>query len=101
MDPNVTLENILRGNLIATHAMALEECFARDVLVASYEATVPDECAPFLARHCAKHYHSVERSTIRVRANEAGLWTAPLDGPWISLAIWLDLFRMEDTSGLP
>lgn len=95
MDPNVALENILRGYEVADHATALGEWLAREGF-APHCMKIPDECAPFIARHCARHYRDVERSTIRVRADKAGLWAAPTEGPWMPLAIWPELLHMED-----
>lgn len=94
MDPNTALENILRGYEVADHAMALSEWLAREGFAPNC-TTIPDQCAPFIARHCVRHYHNVERTTIRVRADKAGLWTAPAEGPWMPLAIWSDLIRIE------
>lgn len=94
MDPNTALENILRGYLIGDHALALSEWLAGQGF-APDERTIPndDDCAIFAAGHCARHYSHLDRSTIRVRADKIGLWTAPPEGPWISLAIWADLIR--------
>jgi hypothetical protein len=101
MDPNEALANILRGHLVSEHAEALTDWLARDGFAPS-DTTIPADPADFIAKHCARHYPHIERSTIRVRADKAGIWTsAPPRGPWICAEIWFDLCLASDTiSGL-
>jgi hypothetical protein len=94
MDPNTALENILSGHEVHDHVMALGQWLARQGF-APHEQTVPEACAAFVAEHCAKHYPHFARTDIRVRADKTGLWTAPPDGHWISLALWIDLLRVD------
>jgi hypothetical protein len=97
MDPNVALECILRGYLISDHAEALTEWLSRDGFAPADTTVPPVDPAAFVAKHCARHYPHLDRETILVRADKAGLWTAPPEGrPWISIGIWFDLCRMED-----
>lgn len=117
MDPNAALENILTGCMIDDHAEALSEWLARDGFAPAIR-TLPelDRCAVFVREHVVRHYRGLVSAdcttSIRVRADRNGLWTAPPEGPipfiltvvskehsagqWISLAIWPELFRMGD-----
>lgn len=95
MDPNTAFENILTGFAIFDHAEALSEWLAKDGF-APTERALPETCAPFVREHIARHYPDLDHSAIRVRADRAGLWTAPLAGQWLSLAIWPDLLKMQD-----
>lgn len=98
MDPNAALDNILTGFMICDHAEALSEWLARDGFVPD-ERKLPelDNCAVFVREHVARHYHGETSSMIRVRADRTGLWTAPVDGQWISLGVWPELCRLDDT----
>jgi len=95
MDPNKALENILSGDKVHDHVEALCEWLVRLEGFAPHEQNVPEECAAFVAEHCAKHYPHIARADLRVRADKTGLWTAPPGGHWISLALWIDLLRVE------
>jgi hypothetical protein len=94
MDPNAALESILRGDLIADHAEALTKWLQQGGF-APADTKVPNDPARFLLRHCDRHYPHIRRTTIRVRADKAGVWTAPPDGPWICAEIWFELCRMD------
>lgn len=99
MDPNVALESILRGYLIADHAEALAGWLANGGFAPQPHSVQPVGCtpvdlAPFVLAHCAKHYPRVELEAITVRADRHGLWTSSATTAWISLAIWSDLYRM-------
>lgn len=93
MDPNVALENILRGYMVTDHAEALEGWLARDGFAPEVR-TVPPDCADFVAEHCKRRHARHDRTTIRVRADRNGLWTAPPEGAWVSLMVWGELKRI-------
>lgn len=97
MDPNAALENILRGYMIAEHAEALEDWFTRDGFAPTIRV-LPElnTCAHFVRAHVWRHYNGLDAYQIRVRADSHGLWSAPIDGQWISLGIWPELARMVD-----
>lgn len=97
MDPNAALDGILTNFMIPDHAEALAGWLAREGF-APAERTLPehDRCPMFIREHVARHYPGADFESIRVRADRAGLWTAPPAGQWISLAIWHDLFHMGD-----
>lgn len=97
MDPNAALANILRGHLICEHAEALTHWLSHNGF-APADTMVPANPAGFLARHCALYHPHVARSTIRVRADRAGIWTAPPNRPWICVEIWFDLCRHDSDS---
>lgn len=95
MDPNAALENILRGYMIADHVEALEGWLARDGFAPTVR-TLPElsECAPFVRAHMWRYYNGLDTHTIRVRADRNGLWSAALEGQWVSLGIWHELVRL-------
>jgi hypothetical protein len=97
MDPNAALDGILTNYLIADHAEALAGWLAREGF-APAERTLPEHarCPVFIRAHVARHYPGADFESIRVRADRAGLWTAPPAGQWISLAIWPDLMSADD-----
>jgi hypothetical protein len=98
MDPNAALENILTGFMIVDHAEALREWLRRGGFSpAVRQLPAQADCAVFVREHVTRHYHSVaDYTTIRVRADRNGLWTAPEAGQWISLGVWPELLRMGD-----
>lgn len=100
MDPNAALDNILTGFMICDHAEALAEWMARDGFVPKVrQLPAHDHCAVFVREHVARHYHGIgveDYTTIRVRADRYGLWTAPEDGQWISLGVWPEILRMGE-----
>lgn len=115
MDPNAALENILRGYMVADHAEALEGWLERGGFAPAIHQLTPSkypiEVPNFVQAHCARHYPGVAHYMIQVRANRFGLWTsgpnldrAKSDGPqplllrkpWISLATFAELKRIED-----
>lgn len=95
MDPDVALENILTGRYVVDHVMALSTWLAQHGF-APKERTIPDDCAAFVAHHCAKHYPRLKRADVRVRADKVGIWTAPPDGQWVCLGIWNDLLGVDN-----
>lgn len=98
MDPNASLENILTGFMIVDSAEALCEWLAREGFApAERELPEHDRAAVFVKEHVARCYHGVEDfTTIRVRADRNGLWTALPEGKWISLGLWPELAKMAD-----
>lgn len=94
MDPNAALQSILRGPLVSEYAEALTQWLQHGGF-APDDTTVPNNPTFFVARHCTRHYPHVPCTTIRVRADKVGLWTAPPDGPWICLDIWFDLCHAD------
>jgi hypothetical protein len=95
MDPDLALNHILRGYMIAEHAAALQGWLARGGF-APMVRPLPDDCASFVADHCARHYGGLPLAQVLARATKDGIWTMPPNGQWISLAIWLDLRRAID-----